>query len=213
MSPSLLQKIDCCCQNSLLLFCRLSILSEKNVTSFSGHVTCRFHPLEGLIIVLFLAERIIVFAENENMGFLGSISVEFQGLPQFFLERSLEEIYQKCFVHRHKVTKIFPHHSLPKNNKCKNCNLFVNYSSMILNMVVPYNQAIKMPYTFVKLIQQQPHLRDLSPQGHLLVTDHCPEHTLPLLSVSRSRGGAGGQWIIVCFREAAHVPLPAMSQH
>ena len=43
----LLKKLDCHCHNSLLLFCWLSVLSEKIVASFWGHVTCHFYPLEG----------------------------------------------------------------------------------------------------------------------------------------------------------------------
>ena len=37
-------KMDCRCQNSFVIFCRLSVLYERIVVRFQGHVTCHLNP-------------------------------------------------------------------------------------------------------------------------------------------------------------------------
>ena len=37
-------KMDCRCHNSFLIFCQLSVLSERIVVRFQGHVTCHLNP-------------------------------------------------------------------------------------------------------------------------------------------------------------------------
>ena len=41
--------LDCCCHISFLPLCQLSVLSERIVTSFPGHITYCFYPLEALL--------------------------------------------------------------------------------------------------------------------------------------------------------------------
>ena len=63
--------MNCRCQNSFLLFCRFSVVSEKIVASFRSHVACRFHPLEGLrhkVQEIMLISRI--FKSNNRLVFV-----------------------------------------------------------------------------------------------------------------------------------------------
>ena len=59
---STIKCMDCRRQNSFLLFCRFSVLSnsERIVASFGGHVASRFYPLEGLIIIIIIIIIVII---------------------------------------------------------------------------------------------------------------------------------------------------------
>ena len=50
----------CHCHNSFLLFCQLSVLSERIVPSFQDHVT--FYPLEGLMDAYNIHPLVTIYA-------------------------------------------------------------------------------------------------------------------------------------------------------
>ena len=52
----------CHCHNSFLLFCQLSVLSERIVPSFQDHVTYHFYRLEGLMDAYNIHPLVTIYA-------------------------------------------------------------------------------------------------------------------------------------------------------
>ena len=103
--------------------------------------------------------------------------------------RKIELKYHKlnCIIciHRHTVTRTFPHLSRAKSNKSKSFNLFASYGSRTLLKEDPCNRETNMLYSSVKQSWLQRRQQGLSPLVQLWVTDLCLGHIPLQLWVSK----------------------------